>query len=216
MQQTVFPHYFDVAFDIVTLGASLGGLEALIRILSGLPADFPCPLVLVQHIPADSPSHLPHLLSRHTRLSVARAEEGERLRAGTLYIAPPNRHLLVTAEKTLRLSDGPKIAFARPAVSPLFETAAACFGERALAVVLTGAGRDGMAGVQAIKDRGGRVIAQDRQTSKAFSMPAAAIATGCVDFVLPIEKIAPALMALVTVRGAASLFQVAPPLALSA
>src|SRR5690349_6835865 len=96
MDHSAFAHYFDVAFDIVTIGASLGGVTALSRLLSDLPGDFPCPIVVVQHISANSPGLLADLLNRRTKLSVKLASNGERIRPRTVYIAPPDRHLLVT------------------------------------------------------------------------------------------------------------------------
>jgi len=199
------------AFDIVVIGASLGGLAALSQLLSALPADFPVPIVVVQHLHARFPSQLPLLLDRSVPLRVKQAEDGERLRPATVYVAPSNRHLLIDQNRTLTLSYAPKVEFARPSVNVLFASVAASIGERAIGIVLTGRLRDGAAGAQAIKQRGGRVLVQDRETSAAFGMPQAAIATGCVDFVLPIPKIACALVSLVMVRGAASWFKVFTP-----
>jgi len=138
------------------------------------------------------------ILSRRTRLEVKQAEEGDRLTPGTVYIAPPNKHLLVNPGGSLSLAQTELVHFVRPSADLLFESVAASFKHRAIAVVLTGTGSDGTMGVQAIKKMGGTVIAQDEATSEFFGMPNAAIATGAVDFVLPLKEIPSALAMLVT------------------
>jgi two-component system chemotaxis response regulator CheB len=115
-----------------------------------------------------------------------------------VYIAPPNKHLLVDAEGTLSLTQSELVHFVRPSADLLFESVAASFKHRAIAVVLSGSGSDGSMGVQAIKKMGGTVIAQDEATSEFFGMPSAAIQSGSVDFVLPFKEIPPALVTLVT------------------
>jgi two-component system chemotaxis response regulator CheB len=124
------------------------------------------------------------------------AEEGDRLSSGWVFVAPPNYHLLVHAGGGLSLSQSELIHFLRPSADNLFESVAATFPDRAIAVVLSGTGSDGARGVRAIKKAGGTVIAQDQDTSEFFGMPSAAIATGCVDIVLPLALIAPALVGL--------------------
>ena len=116
---------------------------------------------------------------------------------GTVYIAPPDKHLLANADRTLSLTQSELVHFVRPSADLLFESVAAAFRERAIAVVLTGSGSDGAMGVKAIKKMGGTVIAQDEETSEFFSMPSAAISTGQVDFILPVDEIPQALVALV-------------------
>lgn len=128
---------------------------------------------------------------------VKQAEEGERVSAGSAYIAPPNRHLLVNPGGILSLSQAELVHFVRPSADLLFESVAASYQKRAIAVMLTGTGNDGIMGVQAIKKMGGTVIAQDEETSEFFGMPGGAIQTGCVDFILPLEMIAPALITLI-------------------
>jgi two-component system chemotaxis response regulator CheB len=194
------------AFDVVVMTASLGGIQASIQVLSHLPAGFPVPIILVQHLLATAESHLAELLEKRTPLSVQWAKSRESLRAGTVYIAPPDRHVLVSKPGLLTLSAGREEQFVRPSANVLFASAARCYRERALAVVLTGAGSDGARGVQAIKQQGGRVLVQNMSTSKAFSMPSAALQTGCVDFALSLQAMAPALVTLVMVKGAAELF----------
>jgi len=188
------------AFDIVALAASAGGLRALSQVLAALPAEFPAAIVVVQHLDPRHRSLMSDILSRRTPLQVKQAAEGDRLRPGTAYIAPPNRHLLVNTDATLSLSQSELVHFVRPSADLLFESVAASFKDRAIAVVLSGTGSDGSMGVKAIKNMGGTVIVQDEKTAEFFGMPGAAMQTGTVDFVLPLEEIASALVTLV-VKG---------------
>src|SRR5215510_7832678 len=184
-------------YEIVALASSAGGLPALMSILSTLPSDFGSPIVIVQHLDPRHRSLLAGLLSKRSELKVVNAEEGDGLQPGVAFIAPPDRHLLVVPDRTLSLTSSELVHFLRPSADLLFESVAAVFRDRALAVVLTGTGSDGSMGVRAIKKMGGSVIAQDEATSEFFGMPGAAIGTGCVDFVLPLEEIAGALLTLV-------------------
>jgi two-component system chemotaxis response regulator CheB len=186
------------AFDVVAVAASAGGLQALSGVLSLLPADFPAALVVVQHLDPRHRSLMADILSRRTALKVKQAEEGDELSPGTVHIAPPNKHLLVNPDGTLTLAQSELVHFVRPSADLLFESVAASYKERAIAVVLTGTGSDGTMGVQAIKKMGGTVIAQDEATAEFFGMPGAAIQTGNVDFVLPLKEIPSALVTLVT------------------
>ena len=149
------------------------------------------------HTAPEGPNLLPQALARHTRLRVKHAEEGDVLRPGVVYVAPPDRHVLINPDETLSLSQGPKVHHTRPSAEPLFESAAAVLRDRLVAVVLTGEDGDGSGAVRAVKRAGGMVIAQDKATSAVFGMPKAAIQTGAVDVVLPLDGIAPALTALV-------------------
>lgn len=196
------PISFDnAAFDIVAFAASAGGLVALSTVLSGLTAHFPAAIVIVQHLDPRHRSLMADILSRRTPLMVKQAEEGDRLTPATVYIAPPNRHLLVNPDGSLSLSQSELVHFVRPSADLLFESAAASYRDRSIAVVLTGTGSDGVMGVQAIKKMGGTVIVQDEKTSEFFGMPGAAIQTGSADFVLPLEEIASALTTLVIKGG---------------
>ena len=190
------------AFDIVALAASAGGLTALSRVLAALPANFPAVIVVVQHLDPRHRSLMADILSRRTPLQVKQAEEGEQVSAATVYIAPPNRHLLVNSDGTLSLTQSELVHFLRPSADLLFESVAASYRERAIAVVLTGTGSDGAMGVQAIKKMGGTVIAQDEDSAEFFGMPSAAIHSGSVDFVLPLDEIPTALVTLV-IKGEA-------------
>jgi len=185
------------AFDVVALAASAGGLTALSRVLTDLPADFPAALLVVQHLDPRHRSLMADILGRRTALRVKQAEEGDRFLPGTVYVAPPDRHLLVNPDRTLSLSRTELVHFVRPSADLLFESVAATSKQRAIAVVLTGTGADGNMGVRAIKKMGGTVVVQNEQTSEFFGMPSAAIQTGCADFILPLEEIPKALLALV-------------------
>jgi len=154
------------------------------------------------HLAPDHKSILAEILSRRTRLVVKQAHTGDVLCPAGVFIAPPNQHLFVARDGRLKLSSAAaeKVHYARPSAEPLFASVAKVYQKNAIAVVLTGGDGDGSFGVQIIKDKGGTVIAQDRPTSENFSMPETSIQTGDVDFILPLDKIAPKLMELVA-RG---------------
>jgi len=190
------------SFEIIALAASAGGLRALTDVLSVLPRDFPVALVVVQHLDPRHRSLMAEILGKRTSLVVKEACEGDALEPGRALIAPPNRHLLVNPDRTVSLSQSELVHFVRPSADLLFESTATAYKERAIAVVLSGAGRDGAMGVKAIKKMGGTVIVQDEQTSQFSGMPDAARQTGMADFILPLPEIAPALRTLVS--GAAS------------
>lgn len=196
-QHCIFSQFPNIAFNVVALAASMGGLKAISTVLSALPADFPGAILVVLHLSAKFPSQLPEILSDRTALQVKPAEAGDVLRPGTVYVAVPDQHLLVAPNGTLLLSDARKMNFVRPAADKLFMSLAATYKSRAIAVVLTGSGSDGSLGVLSIKKHGGMAIAQDESTSEFFNMPAAAIATGKVDLVLPVDAIASTLVRLV-------------------
>ena len=179
------------------MAASAGGVMALSEVLKGLPSNFPAAVAIVQHLDPRHRSLMADILSRQTPLMVKQAEEGDLLAPGAVFIAPPNRHLLVNPDGTLSLSQSERVHFLRPSADLLFESAAASHGEAVIAVVLTGTGRDGSMGLTAVKKRGGTVIAQDAETAEFSGMPEAARATGLVDFMLPLKEIPEALVLLV-------------------
>src|SRR2546425_9099830 len=183
-------------FEIVAIAASAGGLNALTRILSTLPATFNAGIVVVQHLDPRHRSLMAEIIGRRSSLPVRQAVAGSHIKAGHVYLAPPDRHLLINRDGTVSLTQTELVNFVRPSADLLFESVAAAYGERAIAVVLTGAGRDGSMGVTAIKKRGGTVIVQDETSSEFFSMPSAAIRTGVVDFILSLEEIPAALLTL--------------------
>jgi two-component system, chemotaxis family, protein-glutamate methylesterase/glutaminase len=185
------------AFDIVAMAASAGGLAAIGQVLAGLPADFGASIVVVQHLDPRHRSLMADILRRRTPLDVVQAREGDRIRAGCVYIAPPDRHLLVNPDGTLTLTQTELVHFVRPSADLLFESVAASFKERAIAVVLTGSGSDGSMGVSAIKKMGGRVMVQNEKSAEFGGMPSAAIHSGSADYILPLHEIAAALVGLV-------------------
>jgi two-component system chemotaxis response regulator CheB len=187
------------SFPVIAMAASVGGLKALSVILGGLPAGFPAAIAIVMHLAPNHKSILAEILNRRTHLVVKQAHTGDVLSPASVFIAPPNHHLSVAKGGRLKLSSSAaeKVHFARPSAEPLFASVAKVYKKNAVAVVLTGGDGDGSFGVQIIKDKGGTVIAQDRPTSENFSMPETSIQTGDVDFILPLDKIAPKLMDLV-------------------
>ncbi|MEH2444955.1 MAG: chemotaxis protein CheB [Nostoc sp.] len=191
------PPHTNAAFDIVAIAASAGGVSALIKVLSTLPAEFTAAIAIVQHLSPQHPSLMAEILSWHTAIRVKQAEEGDILTPGTAYMAAPDHHLLVNGDGTLSLSQSESVRFLRPSADLLFESVAAIYKNRAIALVLTGTGSDGTIGVKAIKKMGGTVIVQDIKTAEFSGMPSAVIQSGNADFILPLNEISSALMTLV-------------------
>jgi two-component system chemotaxis response regulator CheB len=183
-------------YQLVAIAASAGGLTALTTLLGSLPRQFPVPLAIVQHLHPNHASLLADILSRRTQLCVKEAVAREVMRAGVAYVAPPDWHLQVGGGRCISLTHTEPIHHSRPSADVLFASAARVCGSRVIAVVLTGAGSDGAAGACLVKNEGGLVIAQDQASSAFFSMPQATIATGIVDFVLPLDAIADKLIEL--------------------
>ena len=184
-------------FDVVAVGASAGGVEALHTVVAAFPADFPVPVLIVQHMDPRHKSLLAGLLARRCRLRVKQAVNGEEMHGGVVYIAPPDMHLIVQAGRLL-LTDTKHVHFSRPSVDLLFQSIADTYGDRAIGVILSGSGMDGADGVRAIKGKGGTTLVQDPTSAAHTGMPQSARATNCVDFTLPLEEIGPALVNLVT------------------
>lgn len=172
---------------LVLIGLSAGGIDPLISLLTALPHDFNFPIIIVIHLHPDYKSVLAELLARRTGLHVQAASDGK-LAPGTIYVAPPDQHLTMQCG-AMKLVRTPPIHHARPSIDVLFESAAHDDTLRVVAVLLSGAGSDGALGMSAIRAVGGVTIAQSPETALFGSMPTAAIATGCVDFVLPLGKI---------------------------
>ncbi|HEX6293263.1 MAG TPA: chemotaxis protein CheB [Herpetosiphonaceae bacterium] len=175
--------------DIIVIGASAGGVEALTTLVRGLPADLSAAVFIVLHIPPQSPSLLPSILSRSGPLSAAHPRDGDPIRAGQIYVAPPDHHLLIEQGR-VRVVRGPKENRHRPAVDPLFRSAACIYGQRVIGVVLTGSLDDGTAGLQAIKTRGGIAVAQAPEDALYPSMPRSAVENVAVDYCLPMAQMA--------------------------
>lgn len=184
-------------FDIVAIASSAGGVTALRTLLAALPPQFRVPVVVVQHLDPRHETVIAEVIGRHTPLQVKVAQADEKIRPGVVYVAPPDNHLLVAAPGVLTLSHSALVHFVRPSADLLFESVAGAYGGRAIACVLTGTGSDGSMGVSAIKARGGTVIVEDPETADFNGMPNAAIATGDVDFVLPLDEIAEVIVNLV-------------------
>ena len=200
MAEETFPRSLvtDAAYDVVALAASAGGFGALSTVLGNLDVHFPAPIVVVQHLDPRHRSLMAQILGRRTALVVTEAVEDDKIAPGHVFIAPPNHHLLINHDGAMSLTQTELVHFVRPSADLLFESVAAAFRERSLAVVLSGTGSDGAMGLTAVKKMGGTTIAQDERTSEFFGMPKAAIDAGAIDFVLPIEEIAPALASLMS------------------
>lgn len=179
-------------FEIVVVGTSTGGLKALQVLLSGLSAGFPLPIAIVQHRGVDSESGLCEFLRGRSNLPVSEPEDKEALLAGHAYLAPRDYHLLIENGSFALTTDRP-VAYARPSIDVLFESAADEYGEHAIGVILTGANHDGSEGLRKIKARGGLALVEDPASATCKEMPQAAIAQTQVDKILPLEEIAPYL-----------------------
>jgi two-component system chemotaxis response regulator CheB len=160
---------------LVVAGGSAGALEVFGSILASLPKDFSAPVVIVIHLPAAKPSYVAELLGVRCRLPVKEAENEERISAGTVYVAPPNYHLIVQRDRSLALSTDDPLHFSRPAIDALFESAADTYGAEVAAVLLTGASKDGARGLDRIARLGGLVIVQSPATAALRTMPEAAL-----------------------------------------
>lgn len=183
-------------FEAVVIGASAGGINALIQVLSALPENFPLPVLIVQHLQANAESYLAHILNSRSGLHVKEADEKEPIRAGHAYTAPPGYHLLVEDDRTCSLSLEGLVNFARPSVDVLFESAVAVYRDKLIGVILTGANHDGARGLRALKHAGGCAIAQSPASAEVPAMPEAAIAACNVDKVLPLNDIGPYILQL--------------------
>jgi len=187
--------------DIVVVGASAGGVEALRTLAAGLPEDFPAAVFVVLHVPPTT-SMLPAILTWAGPLPAERAREGVRFEAGRIYVAPPDYHLLL-AEETMHLERGPRENGHRPAIDPLFRSAAANHGERVTGVILSGSLDDGVAGLAGVKRLGGAAVVQDPSDALYPTMPKGAIEAGVADHVLPVAAIPSLLVELATTELAA-------------
>lgn len=181
--------------DVVVIGASAGGVEALSELARGLPAGFPAVVLVVVHFPSHSRSMLPSILSRRGPLEAVHADDGAELRPGVIYVAPPDRHLLIK-DGRLCLGRGPRENNHRPAADALFRSAARAFGPRVVGVVLSGTLDDGTAGLSAVRRHGGVTVAQDPADAMHSGMPRTAIEAGVVDHVLSVAEIASLLVRL--------------------
>ncbi|GAC1029859.1 chemotaxis protein CheB [Pseudomonas sp. No.21] len=175
--------------DAVVVGASAGGVEALLTVFSGLPAGYGLPLVCVLHLPESRDSLLADLFGRRLALRVKEAQDKEDLSPGTLYFAPPGYHLSIESDHSFSLSREEPLHYSRPSIDVLFESAADSYRERLVGVLLTGANQDGAAGLAAIKRAGGLSIVQDPAEAQVPTMPESALATHVPDYILPLRGI---------------------------
>jgi two-component system chemotaxis response regulator CheB len=174
--------------DVVVVGASAGGVEALAELARGLPADLPAAIFVVLHLPADVRSNLPQILVRAGTLPAAHAVDGGTIHPSRIYVAPPNRHLILEGDH-MHLSVGPRINNVRPSIDVLFRSAARAFGPRVVGVVLSGTLDDGTLGLDAIRLRGGIVVVQDPAEARFSGMPRSAIERIDPDYVVPVAEI---------------------------
>lgn len=185
-----------MTYESVVIGTSSGGLNALLSILPALPQQFNMPVIVVQHIGANSDSFWVEALNKKCALTVKEADEKEKAMPGFVYIAPPNYHLLVERDKTFSFTIDERVNFARPSIDVLFETACTAYGKHLIGILLTGANNDGAAGLLCIKKRGGLTIAQDPETAEASYMPASAIKLNAATHILTIKEIVDLLLQL--------------------
>jgi two-component system, chemotaxis family, protein-glutamate methylesterase/glutaminase len=180
-------------YDLVVMGTSTGGLHALTRLLSGLPANFPLPIAIVQHRSRDSDERLSLLLGAASLIPVYEAEDKQPLKSPGVYLGPPDYHLLVELD-SVALSTEEPVAYSRPSIDVLFESAAYSRGSGVIGVLLTGANQDGTRGLQRIKERGGYVIVQNPDSAESAFMPKHAVKNLHPDRVLNLEQIAAELI----------------------
>jgi two-component system chemotaxis response regulator CheB len=193
--------------DILAIGSSTGGPDALTKVLTAMPGDLPVPVVVTQHMPPVFTRMFAERLDRSVSLTVVEAAEGMELAAGTVYIAPGDKHLLLRrrgAATVTQLSSAPPENSCRPAVDVMFRSVAALYGASTYAAVLTGMGHDGRGGAKVLRDAGAEVLAQDEASSVVWGMPGAVVGAGLADEVLPLDKIAGCLVTRVRVGRSAA------------
>jgi len=189
--------------DIIVIGGSAGAVEALRAVVQKLPADLGAAVLVVVHLPPSSPGRLPEILQRCTALRVGWATDSELITPGRIYIAPPDRHLLIE-DGAVRLTRAPRENHCRPAIDPLFRSAALTYGSRVIAVVLSGRLDDGTAGLWAVKERGGIAVVQDPEEASQPDMPRNALEYTDADHVVPAAELGPLLARLATAEHATS------------
>jgi two-component system chemotaxis response regulator CheB len=182
------------------IGVSAGGIHALSTIIPVLPAAFPLPVIVVQHLSPHSDNYTIHYLDNISGIRVKEIDEKEKIMPGIVYAAPPNYHALVEEDETFSLSVEDRINYARPSIDVLFESAADVYERRLIGVILTGANNDGSKGLKKIKDQGGLTVVQDPNTAEVDGMPRAALETTTVDHILQLEEIGPFLVKMANQR----------------
>jgi two-component system, chemotaxis family, protein-glutamate methylesterase/glutaminase len=175
--------------ELIVIGCSAGGLKALCFLLEDLNLSRSIPIIIVQHRISDNGELLEEVLSKKINRAVTQASEKEAIAPGGIYTAPPGYHLLLEKDRTFSISYDPPVNFSRPSIDVLFESAAWVYQQRLIGILLTGASSDGALGIRAIKEFGGITLVQDPAEAMYAAMPAAALATGHVDYVFSLEKI---------------------------
>jgi two-component system chemotaxis response regulator CheB len=176
-------------YEAVVIGVSAGGLSALSFILETLPADFHLPIIVVQHRSRDERTLLEEILQTKCNIIIKQADEKEQIKGGTVYLAPPDYHLLIESDHTFSLAYDAPVHYSRPSIDVLFETAASVFQDKLIAIILTGASSDGAEGIKMIKEYGGLTIAQDPKTAAFPFMPQAAINREGIQLILGLHEI---------------------------
>lgn len=184
-------------YRAIVIGASAGGVTALRTLLCALPANFPMPLLIVQHIAPSPDSKLAEVLGRTCSLSIKETADGDSIEASVAYLAPPGYHMTVESDNTLSLNTDMPVAFARPSIDVLFDSAAHVYGRSLIGIILTGANADGSHGLKCVTERGGLAIVQDPDDAEVDSMPRAALLSSHVDHILPLDVIPTLLLSLV-------------------
>jgi two-component system chemotaxis response regulator CheB len=197
--------------DVVVIGASTGGIDALMKLIAALPEHFPAAMFIVVHVRPDTPSLLPAILNRAGRMPVAHAVDGEPIRRGRVYVAPPGQQTYVQRGR-IRVARGPRENLHRPAIDPLFRTAAHHYGNRVIGVVLSGAMDDGSAGLLAVKHAGGVAVVQDPEDAAFPDMPANAMEAADADYCVRMDDMASLLMSLVGTEETGDVLPVEVPL----
>ncbi len=187
-------------YHAVVIGASAGGVVAVKTLLQALPEKFPLPILIVQHISPETGRGMEQLLRKFAALSVKEADEQDEIKPGTVYLAPPNYHLLVEPDLTVSLSAEEPVSYARPSIDLLFESAAIAYGPALIGVILTGANMDGRNGLKTIKEMGGLAIIQDPSDAEIDSMPLAALAAVKPDYIVKLADLAGLLIKLAGVQ----------------
>ena len=183
-------------YDLVVIGGSAGGIDVLNILLGALPAHFAPAVMIVTHLPPDSPSYLVHTFAHRCVLPVLEPDAGERIMPGRVHVAPPGYHMLVEVDRTVALSTDAAVRFSRPSIDVLFESAAAVYGERLLAILLSGANDDGAHGLERVRALGGTGWVQAPDSAGSPEMPRAAIERGAADSIYNPETMARQLAAL--------------------
>lgn len=183
-------------YNAIVIGTSAGGLYALSYLFERMPVKYSLPVMVVQHRSKDQKDLLEEVLQARCKMKIKQADEKEKINPGLVYIAPPDYHLLIERDNSLSLSADAAVKFSRPSIDVLFESAADVYRSSLIAIVLTGASRDGAAGIEAVKMNGGLAIAQDPDEAHFPFMPKAAIETKMVDHILKLEDISKFLLSL--------------------